>query len=180
MNAATLTPARLDARRRVAAIRDALAVADDLLAAAYAARDWEALGHADWLAYCAAELPELRHITMRAPARRQRVSALLDAGASMREMSAATGASLGTVHADVAQLQRRSAPAPAATTRTDRVVALLMAAGPAGLTVHQVARRERCHHGAASAALSRLAAAGRAHRLTAPRGVTSPYVLTES
>lgn len=180
MNAATLTPARLDARRRVAAIRDALAVADDLLAAAYAARDWETLGHADWLAYCAAELPELRHIKMRAPARRQRVSALLAAGATMREMAAATGASLGTVHGDVDQLQRASAPAPAAGTRVDRVVALLIAAGPAGLTVHQLARKERCHHGAASAALSRLAAAGRARRLPAPRGVTSPYVLMES
>jgi hypothetical protein len=100
----TMTAAALDARRRVGAIRDALAVADDLLAAAYAARDWEALGHASWAAYCAAELPELRHLKLRADVRRARVAALLAAGASRRDIAAGTGASLGQVQKDVAAL----------------------------------------------------------------------------
>jgi hypothetical protein len=181
MNAATLTPARLDARRRVAAIRDALAVADDLLAAAYAARDWEALGHADWLAYCAAELPELRHLKMRAPPRR----AARRRAAGRRRVHARDGRRDRRQPRHRPRRRGRSCSGglrrvDRPRTRTDRVVALLIAAGPAGLTVHQLARKERCHHGAASAALSRLAAAGRVHRLTAPRGVTSPYVVTES
>jgi hypothetical protein len=158
--------------------RNALAVADDLLAAAYADRDWAALGHASWAAYCAAELPELRHLKLRAEARQARVAALLDAGASRREIAAGTGASLGQVQKDVAAKAAAAAPAPPAA-RQDRIVAML-AAAPAGLTRDQVARRERCGQSAASAALSRLAAAGRVRRLPAPRGTLSLYVVTES
>jgi hypothetical protein len=176
--AATLTAA--EARRLTSDARNALALADDLLARLFAGAAWSALGHADWVAYCAAELPELRHLKMRATPRRARVAALQAAGASMREMAAATGASLGTIHGDVAALAGAQSRVSIAGTRTDRVVAALIAAGPAGLTVHQLARKERCHHGAASAALSRLAAAGRVRRLPAPRGVVSPYIVTES
>jgi hypothetical protein len=172
----TMTPAAI-ARRRVGAIRDALAVADDLLAAAYADRDWAALGHASWAAYCAAELPELRHLKLRAEARQARVAALLDAGASRREIAAGTGASLGQVQKDVAALTAAHRPAPPAR-RTVRVLDLIAAAGDAGLTVHQLARKDRCGQAAASACLSRLAAAGKVRRLPARRGVASPYVIT--
>jgi hypothetical protein len=81
------------ARQRLTAIRNALALADDLLAQAYAARDWEALGHASWEAYCAAEIPELRHLKLRAPERRARIQTLRNAapGISVRELAAATG-----------------------------------------------------------------------------------------
>jgi hypothetical protein len=177
----TMTPAAI-ARRRVGAIRDALAVADDLLAAAYADRDWAALGHASWAAYCAAELPELRHLKLRAEARQARVAALLDAGASRREIAAGTGASLGQVQKDVAALSnlrnRAAAQTEQSAQRTVRTLALLAAAGDAGLTVHQLARKDRCGQAAASACLSRLAAAGKVRRLPAPRGVASPYVIT--
>lgn len=166
------------ARRLTSEARNALALADDVLARLYAGRAWVALGHRDWAAYCRAELPELRHVKLRADARRARVAALLDAGASMRDLAVATGAALGTVHGDVAARAAAIAPAPPAA-RADRIVALL-AATPAGLTVFQVARKERCSQGAASAALSRLAAAGRIRRLPAPRGTLSPYVVTES
>jgi hypothetical protein len=180
MNAATLTPARLDARRRVAAIRDALAVADDLLAAAFAARDWEALGHADWLAYCAAELPELRHMKMRAPPRRQRGRALLAAGASMREMSPRPAPASAPSTPTWPSCSGGLLPAPAAPrarTASSRSADGRRPGGsdrpPAGAQGTLPPRRRLRR-------LSRLAAAGRAHRLTAPRGVVSPYVLTES
>jgi hypothetical protein len=57
-----------------------------------------------WEAYCAAELPELRHLKLRAPERRARIQTLRNAapGISVRELAAATGAAVGTVHADLA------------------------------------------------------------------------------
>jgi hypothetical protein len=109
VSAVTAALQQTTARQRLTAIRNALALADDLLAQAYAARDWEALGHASWEAYCAAEIPELRHLKLRAPERRARIQTLRNAapGISVRELAAATGASVGTVHGDLA------APRPA-------------------------------------------------------------------
>jgi hypothetical protein len=101
------------ARQRLTAIRNALALADDLLAQAYAARDWEALGHASWEAYCAAEIPELRHLKLRAPERRARIQTLRNAAPtiSVRELAAATGAAVGTVHGDLAPAVGATDPA---------------------------------------------------------------------
>jgi hypothetical protein len=107
-----------DARRLTARIRDALALADDLLAAAYAGRALEALSHPSWEAYCAAELPELRHLKLRSAARRQRAARLLEVGATERDVAAATGPSTGTAHNDVAHLRapvlKLSKPSPGA------------------------------------------------------------------
>jgi hypothetical protein len=107
VTAPVLADALLDARtarRLVGEARNALALADDLLARLYAGRAWEVLGHKDWPALCAAELPELRHLKMRTPARRERVAALLEHGATIRDIAAATGASVGTAHGDVATI----------------------------------------------------------------------------
>jgi hypothetical protein len=169
-----------EARRLTGQIRDALAVADDLLARAYAGRAWEPLGHRSWEAYCAAELPELRHLKLRAPAREARAAVLLARGASVRDVAAATGASVGSAHATVRKLTE-PAPAPvpraAPVCKTTRTLELLAAAGEAGLTVHQLERRTGWHHGQASAVLARLAAAGRiGYRRPARRGLTGTYV----
>jgi hypothetical protein len=170
-----------EARRLTGQIRDALAVADDLLARAYAGRAWEVLGHKSWEAYCASELPELRHLKMRADVRRARVAVLDGLGASTREIAAATGSSVGQAHNDRKAL---TAPAPGdissgpngAVSKTDRLMALL-AAHPGGLTARQVEARTGWHHGSASAALTRLHQAGRiGYRAPAKRGQTGVYV----
>jgi hypothetical protein len=167
-----------EARRLTGQIRDALAVADDLLARAYAGRAWEVLGHRSWAAYCAAELPELRHLRMRADARLARTAALVALGASTSEVQAATGASRGQAHADMKRLTEPAPPAPAGPVcKTTRTLELLAAAGDAGLTVHALEKRTGWHHGQASAALTRLAATGRiGYRAPARRGLTGVYV----
>lgn len=173
-----------DARRLTARIRDALSLADDLLAQAYAGRAWQALGHPTWEAYCATELPELRHLKMRAPARRQRAAALLKHGATERDIAAATGASTGTAHNDVAHLTRGPvlkteqdpAPVAAGQTRADRVVQLVAGRGAAGMTVRELCRALRVHHGIASGALSRLDRQGRLQRTAVLRDGCAAYV----
>lgn len=174
MSTTTLTP-----RQRLRAIRDALSAADQLLADAYAAEDWRALGRASWADYCAKELPQLRMIKLSRPERRAHAAAAAAAGLSAGAFATAYGiakdtawrdmraagdvASATVVSTDGARRARRGAPAvttpPAAVRYTDQLVTLLRDAGP--LTVADVCRRTRRHHGAASAALCRLAAAGR-------------------
>jgi hypothetical protein len=172
---------QLEARRLIGAARNALALADDLLARLYAGRAWEALGHADWPALCAAELPELRHLKMRTAPRRERVAALHALGASVREIAAATGASVGSTHNDV-QAITAAAPAPVVDDRPAhvRVAELVAAAGAAGLTIPQAQRRLGWTYGATSGALSRAERRGLVVRPAHldPRGGFRPYVAT--
>jgi len=172
-----------DARRLTTRIRDALALADDLLARAYAGRAWKALGHADFAAYCAAELPELRHLKLRKPERQARAVKLLQQGATERDIAAATGSSTGTAHNDVAALTRpvlKNEQAPEATaggrTRADQVVELVGARGTAGMTVRELCRALKAHHGIASGALSRLHRQGRLRRTAVYRDGCAAYV----
>lgn len=167
-----------EARRLTGQIRDALAVADDLLARAYAGRAWEVLGHKSWEAYCAAELPELRHIKLRKAERLARAAVLYGLGASVREAAAATGSSVGQAHNDRKAITAPP-PAPAGPVcKTARVLDLLAAAGDKGLTARQVEARTGWHHGSASAALTRLHQAGRiAYRAPAKRGQTGVYAV---
>jgi uncharacterized protein YerC len=177
----TATPTVLDAataRRLTSEIRNALGVADELLARAFAGRAWEALGHADWPAYCAAELPELRHLKMRAPVRRERVAALLEHGATVRDIAAATGASVGTAHNDVQVLTAAPAPVLAVAEPAHvQAAAVVAAAGAAGLTIPQVQRRLGWTYGATSGALSRAERRGLVTRPPHldPRGGFRPY-----
>jgi hypothetical protein len=170
----TQTLTAVEARRLTARIRDALALADDLLARAYAGRAWAALGHGSWEAYCAAELPELRHLKLRAPERRARIQTLRDAapGISVRELAAATGAAVGTVHADLVPRPGPGVPG-AAPSKVAHTLALLES-GP--LTVHQLVRRTRWSQAQASAVLCRLAGSGRAaYTPPARRGQVGTY-----
>lgn len=173
------------ARRLTGKIRDALALADDLLVKAYEGRIWEVTSYPDFAAWCAGELPEMRTIKLRAPARRARAAKLLEHGASEREIAAATGASNGTAHNDVAFLTGRSIlSAPSAVDqpvsrehKTSRAVAAIEAAGPAGLDVRDVQKALGCERNEASATLTRLHAAGRVGYV-APvrRGLFGRYV----
>jgi hypothetical protein len=152
------------ARRLVSKARNALAVADDVLAQLYAGEAWVALGHADWAAFCAAELPELRHIKLRKPERQARVRLLHEQGASRREIAAATGADVATIQRDVVAIEGRSPVAnatPTSESRADQIVRLVAAQGPRGATSPEIVRLARCSQGAASGALSRLHAQGR-------------------
>lgn len=162
------------ARRLTARIRDALALADDLLVQAYEGRAWEALGHASWRAYCEAELPELRKLKLRKGPRVERAQKLREAGASIPEIVAATGSSLGAIHRDLTpapfQMESPQPPVtapPVYASTAHRAAALVAAQGDRGLTVHELGHETGWHHGQSSGALSR------AHRklgLIAPTG----------
>jgi hypothetical protein len=155
------------ARRITARIRDALSVADDLLVQAYEGLAWEALGHASWAAYCAAELPELRMVKLRAPERKARARALRDAGASLPDIVAATGSSLGTAHRDVTPAkapQPFQMESPRHVSGYRAAADLVTAAGADGLTCIELCDRAGWRQGQASGALSK------AHR----RGLITP------
>lgn len=165
----------IGARRLTARIRDALAVADDLLAQAYQGRAWEALGYDSWPAYCAGELPELRFLKLRAEARRERVRALRHEGATIPDVVAATGSSLGTIHRDLVSLegghtrepsfqmetaeapQEPEAAPPVPMAKTDQIVALVAAQGDRGLTCLEVEHETGWRHGVASGPMSTVA-----------------------
>lgn len=174
-----LTP--VGARRLTARIRDALAVADDLLARAYEGRVWEALGHESWAVWCAAELPELSHVKLRAPQRRERVAKLRHEGATIPDIVAATGSSLGTIHRDLQALEgghtRPATSAPVVESRADQVVRLVAESGAQGMTVRELCARARIHHGAASGALSRVHRQGRVVRTEVYRDECAVYAV---
>lgn len=182
------------ARRLTKQLREALTVAVDLLGEAFEGRAWEALDYPTWEAYCAAELPELAQLRMPLEERRAAVSELRGRGMSTRAIAAPLGLSVGTVHADlkaggvqlatVTSLDGRQRPGVAAAaapaprlTNVARTVLIVREAGAEGLTVRDLCRRTRWHHGQASATLCRLAAAGRI-RYVAParRGQMGRYV----
>lgn len=174
---------QLESRRLLSEVRNALALADDLLARLYAGRAWESLGHPDWPTLCERELPELRHLKMRTGPRRERARALLEQGATVRDVAAATGASVGTAHNDVAAVRNLRNRAAAQTEQIAQpahviVAELVAAAGARGLTIPQAQRRLAWTYGATSGALSR---AERRGLVTRPgdlerRGGFRPYV----
>jgi hypothetical protein len=71
------------------------------ISAAYIERDWEALGYDDFKAYCDAEF-ETHLLRIRIALRREIAAELYDAGATTREIAAATGTSQKTADRDVA------------------------------------------------------------------------------
>jgi transposase len=195
---AAAAPAPLNiarARRLTKQLREALTLALDLLLEVFEGRAWEALGYPTWEAYCAAELPELAQLRMPLEQRQAAVAELRGRGMSSRAIGAPLGLSHQTVQRDlkaagvqlatVTSLDGRMRPAAATqpapsrprTRRTDRVVELLAAAGPAGLSVLEVAERFRWRQHIAAATLCRLAAAGRiAYVPPARRGLFGTYV----
>jgi len=183
------------ARAATDRLRLTLTDAHEQLIELWRGRAHEALGYgrrlAGWTAYLAAEFGDLLHVV---PSPDQ-LAAMVEAGMSQREAAAPFRVSLGTVNA--ALQSRRAAAAdtgeaateiPSQTvadhgsapprTRVARVLEMLAAAGPAGLTVEQVRRKTRWHHGIASATLCRLAGAGRiTYRPAARRGLMGTYSL---
>jgi hypothetical protein len=178
----------LDVERARAAtdrLRLTLTDAHEQLIELYRMRAHEALGYgrrlAGWTAYLATEFGELLHVVPSA----EQLAAMVDAGMTQREAAAPFRVSLGTVNAALQQHRKIScspagaaAPAPEILSKVDRVLELVAAAGPGGLTVEQLRRKTRWHHGSASAVLARLAASGRITYRPGPRrGVMGTYVL---
>ena len=90
-----------EARELTRQIAQTLALAWDLVVAAYQRRVWEPLGYGSWDSYCRAELGSTR-LRLPAEEREEAVRSLRSAGLSTRAIAAATGQSDRTVRRDLA------------------------------------------------------------------------------
>jgi hypothetical protein len=183
------------ARRLTARIRDALALADDLLVQAWQGRAWEPLGHGSWEEYVAAELPQLRLIRLSVPDRRERAAAMRDAGMSYRAIAATMDVSEGTIRNDlrdhtgpevVVSLDGARRPARGHRTpavdpyegmsRTEETLARVRAQGDRGLTSVELGLETDWPVGSASGALSKLERRGLIRRVPVFRANRAAYV----
>jgi transposase len=194
VTAATLPALDVDtARAATDRLRLTLTDAHEQLIDLYRRRAHEALGYgkgtAGWSAYCAAEFGELLNVRLPRDTRGAVLAAMVDAGMSQRQAAAPFAVSLGTVNAALQSHRSRREGTPAGgvirvtppASKVARVLELLAAAGTAGLTVEQVRRKTRWHHGQASATLCRLAAAGRIdYRPPARRGLMGAYLTKDA
>ncbi len=103
---ATQELAQARAARIRAGIGAYIATLDDI-AAAYAQRDWVALGYADWQAYVDGEYGAER-LRLTPEHRAKAVQELRLAGMSQRAIGSALGVSVGTVNADLSGVQDRT------------------------------------------------------------------------
>ena len=182
------------ARRLTSEIRNAAVAADRLLVQAYRGRIWKALNYSSWADYCATELPGLRLLSVLPEERAEKWAEQVRAGLSQAAVADAAGVGKATVSR---ALQGKELPATATgidgkvrstrstvpprngsrTRKTDRVVALIEAAGPRGLDVRQVQKVLRCQRNEASATLTRLHDARRvAYVAPVRRGLFGRYV----
>lgn len=161
------TTRRQQAEQRLLVIRNALEVADVELERAFVERDWETLEFDSWESYCAA-IPEFQHFKMKAGPRRVRAKLLREAGATIPEIVAATGSSLGTIHRDLnpapsfqmETAQPAEMPAePSSPTAPTHVLAarVIAACGASGGTTREVMGHLKWDQGPASVALSKAA-----------------------
>lgn len=114
----TLVPlSEFEAHQLTRRITDALAVAWDLVAEAYASRIWQPLGYPSWDAYCRAEFATAR-LRLPAEEREETVRSLRAAGLSVRAIASATGASKSQIGRDTAGVPNGT-PAPGPVTGLD-------------------------------------------------------------
>lgn len=152
-----------------------------------------------WQVYCREEFAAVRATRLPVPMRVELEADLADAGMSMRAIAAFVGVDEATTRADLrAAGQRVRGDAEAVTlspatdaaptlSKAERIVAALVAAGSAGLTVHELeakAKRARWpgswHHGATSGALSRdVVGRGRGIRTSVYRGGAAVHMHPE-
>lgn len=191
MNTATAV-ATLDRARARAITRKLAGAADlmlDLVVEAYEGRVWTVLGHDSWPAYVAAEVPALAVIGKGLPIeqRRDAVAVLRTRGLSLRGIAEVLGIAPNTVRTDAGArdvelaevvgidgARRAAARATSARRRrrvplTDRLVELLAAAGPEGLTVREVCERVHESRVEVAPALTRLQRASRVVYLSPAR-----------
>lgn len=199
--------ARFRAERRAEEIRANLKGAAAMLREARENGDAEVLGYDSHGAYVVDRFGDvLADIRMETEDRRAVVDAMRTAGASHRQIVRELRVSAGTVANDIKITgdhapdmvvgddgRTRAARATqglvaggdgtpgAATTQAptvaDRTVARVAAAGPSGLTVRELCKKEKWHHGQASGALSRVHRQGRVARSTVYRDGCAAYVV---
>jgi hypothetical protein len=192
--------ARLDRAARARALtrelQDALEVAVGVVAELWRDELWRELGHATWAEYCAAEVPNLAVLVRGMPKqeRRAKVAELRRDGMSLRGVAEATGLAPNTVRTDAAAegvrlakvigldgVERPAAAAPRTRAprvpTTTRLLAVVAAAGPDGLTVREACQRARLPREVVAPALFRLSESGRlVYRRPARRGLFGTYV----
>lgn len=188
---------RQQAEERLLVIRNALEVADQELAKAYAERDWEVFGYTSWGEYCEKKLPQLRMIKALDPDERaekwaQQVRAGLSQGAVAEGAgvnkatvsralagkdlpSTATGLD-GKVRSTRSSVAPRNTSAPVKLSGAARVRAALVEAGAGGVTTPELVKRLRLHWGVVSGELSRCSQNGRALLPTVTRNGFAVYI----
>lgn len=175
--------------------------AAELIQQAWDGRDDRVLGYASWDAYAAEVLAGISQIRIPPLARQSLLGALHRSGMSARASAAAAGVDQKTVRTDLATLAARgelespetvtgrdgksyaplaleAAPKKAGS-KVDRVIELLEAAGPAGLTGPELAKKMRLTAAAVGAILSELHRYARVRRLsvTIPDGTRDSFAV---
>jgi len=196
--------ARFRAERRAEQIRSNLSGAAAVLREARENGDAELLGYASHGAYVLDRFGDvLGELKLATEDRRAVVDAMRTGGASHRQIVRELRVSAGTVANDIAivgdhapekvvgddgrtrtartTLASRDASTPevgaAPLTVADRTVQLVAATGTRGMTVKELCRKARVHHGQASGALSRVHRQGRVVRTTTYRDGCATYVV---
>jgi hypothetical protein len=197
------------AERRAERIRDNLGGAAAELRAAREEGDWIELGYPSHGAYVLDRFGDvLEDLKLATEDRDAVVDAMRTDGASYKKIERRLGVSAGTVRNILDRVgdhapekivgddgRTRSArasqpavsggdgtparPLAAGIGRDNHTVRVVSAAGPVGLTVHELCRRGRMKQGAASASLSRVDRAGRLVRTTVYRDGCAVYVAPE-
>lgn len=198
--------ARFRAERRAEAIRSDLKGAAAMLREARDEEDWRELGHASHGAYVLDRFGDVLEDLRLATEDRDAVALAMRAeGASYSKVQRRLDISAGTVrnilnlHGDPApektvgedgrarsaRALQPSIPASDGTPvlplvngigRDNHTVKVVTAAGPTGLTVHELCKRAKVKQGAASISLSRVHRAGRLVRTTTYRDGCAVYV----
>lgn len=99
------------ARELTERIADGLGDIWQLVKKAYEGRAWAALGYGTWDEYLGQEFGKTR-ISLPREDRPEIVASLRESGLSIRAIASATGASVGTVHSDLAGVQNRTPDGP--------------------------------------------------------------------
>jgi lambda repressor-like predicted transcriptional regulator len=97
------------ARELTDTIKRAVQIVDSQITRAYFGRAWSALGYETWDEYCESEFDGAK-LKMPREERTMIVGSLRDAGMSIRAIAAATGASYGTVHSELAAGDQKRSP----------------------------------------------------------------------
>ena len=102
-----------EAEKLTATIHRSTAHVWTLISEAYRRRAWAALGYDSWDDYCMVEFESSR-IRLPREQRASAVASLRESGLSIRAISAATGSSIGTVHAEITSGVQDRTPKPVA------------------------------------------------------------------
>lgn len=160
---------KVGARRLTDRLVTTLTEAHELLIDLWRGRAHQALGYANWDAFCKAELGDLLMLKLPPEMRREAAEHMKDAGMSYRNIASPFGVSPASIHADLAppkpkrSVQELNTPQPAEqpvptpaehVSNVVRAVSLVAAQGARGLTYLELCEKARWRGGQATGALS--------------------------